>query len=226
MAQIINSNANAITSGVTSDRSLLALRTEVRRNLHNDSQFYTDTDINRAINRAYRRIAEFTLAYVTLFDTTTTAGTNVYDKPANCIQLLNVVVDNYRCEPEKYSVLLNIGYNGNPLEAIIGRPSQWCEYSADRIVLYPTPDSAYTLRQYYAAYPDDLAADTDIPVWTPQADEYIINFSTGELMLRDGENDKYYIYQKKSNENQDLLKRIIKQVPIIGDRSRLFDYPL
>jgi len=226
MAQISNTNANATTSSVSSDRSLAGLRKVVRRNLHNDAQFYTDEDLNLAINRGYRRIASDTLAYTSFFDQNTVAGTNIYDKPDNHIQITNVLFDNYRCDPEKLSVILNIGYNGNPVENILGRSSQWCEYSSDQILLYPTPDGIYTLRQFYAGYPADLAADTDISVWTAQADEYMINFATAELMLRDGENDKWAIYDKKARENKDLIKRIIKQVPIIGDRARMFEYPL
>jgi len=208
----------------STSRSLSTLRDTVRRNLLNDSDYYTNTDIDNAINRAYRKLAEETLAYTINSDQNTVIGTYLYSTPANKIQVLQVIYDNFRLEHDSISTFLNLYSTTTSPTAYVGIPNKWADYMLSQIWLCPTPQNVKTLSILYAGYPDELVADGDVSVFVKRGDDFLINFATGDLLLRDNELNKSAIYDKKSREDLDHTKRLTKNKPMFNDRSRDYDY--
>jgi len=137
-------------------------------------------DAKQIVNDAYRRLldsAEWSFLKKHTF-LITTSGTWVYDLPTDFVDLIGTFTFD---SDETYAPL-----EERPVDVImnwraVNTYSQYPEYFAIRqatynketgqkkeLLLYPTPDAAYTLWYSYSIYPEKLENDNDIPIGGPE----------------------------------------------------------
>jgi hypothetical protein len=66
-----------------------------------------------------------------------------------------------------------------------GRPIEWSVDTQGRIVFWPTPDAAYTVRGVYRRAPQRLVADGDVPEMPEEFHDLIWLGALGKLTLFD-----------------------------------------
>jgi hypothetical protein len=142
-------------------------RGEIRSDLRNllgetDPTFYTDTKCNDAIYEACIELALESESIRGTTTLTTEAGTAEYALPANSAKIVKITLDDdsadldYRTEFE-----MDRDYP-NWREAASGAPRYWLlGDTTNYLRLYPTPDSARSLKLYWYGMPVDFASDDE-----------------------------------------------------------------
>lgn len=224
MATEFTFNAVSTTSGGSSTRSLSTLRDIVQKNLGSDSVFYTDTDVNRELNRALNQCSEKTLAYVTTATCTTVSGTYEYSFTADflltsgdVIELQELTWNNTRLKKINNKQMSGFFGIGSTPATQTGTPYCYTIMEMNKIWLYPTPSEAQTLKIWYSTYAPALSADGDVSPFPRASDDYLIARATAELYNRDRESGQFAIYNKLADKAMDELMRATIDKPMIAE---------
>ncbi|MFM9928206.1 hypothetical protein VLK31_34925 [Variovorax sp. H27-G14] len=141
-------------------------------------------DIANAINEAIRfyrsRNFEFTEKVGAI---TTAANTASYTSPGDIGEVLNIRATaggrSYLADPISFNEYQALSGAGSPA----GQPQFYALY-AKRLYIYPTPDAAYGLEVAYQQRAAAPSADSDVTVWTDEA-EPLIRSRAKRLLCRD-----------------------------------------
>jgi hypothetical protein len=134
--------------------------------------------IKRWINEGQQRLAREVDApeFQETFTITTTGGVSTYALPADFIRDADIGF------PSMITRLLPIDlsqfdqFAGDPSLAILGPPSQYTLYQSN-VLLYPTPDTVYTLLMHYTGRPPDLVFDADIPELNSDYHDLLVTYA-------------------------------------------------
>jgi len=145
------------------------------------------TDAKFIVNRAYLRLLNahdwtFLRRYASLI---TEDGKDVYDLPSDFGYMIEDRFtfsddDSYIwTESRPLNWLRNrrssLSWSNYPQYHAV-HPGSYTKEAGQRwqVMFYPTPDSAYTLRYVYRAYPEKLVNDTDLPAGGPEASDVLL----------------------------------------------------
>lgn len=143
-----------------------ALITDVKRQFGDESGVQiTDADIIRWINEGSMEIVSKNPFKQAVSVTTTTAGDDDYDMPADILQMEGVKYDTTMLTATSFSNMVEqIGSYGTQQ----GLPQFWYMY-ANSIYLWPVPNGAKTLTLYYIQAPTGVTGSGDL---LPVPDRY------------------------------------------------------
>lgn len=91
----------------------------------------------------------------------------------------------------------------------VGCPRYWTQHHG-QIVLFPTPDQAYTMRVNYTCQPPDLALATDTPVMPAQFHDILVWGAVNELAYRERDTLSQQFAQGMYAQRLDALKENYK----------------
>ncbi len=179
--------------------------TRVRQAIGNaDTSLYPDTYILQSLNNHQRRIQlKYPFPqYCTTENITTVAGTATYTMTAHEILVLENVVNatsGYRYDLQRMDEtdydLWNRGadFQGQPTHYTIDQYHAATAMSDSfSLLLYPTPDAAYTITVRYARRLPEMVISpaTNYSVLPSQFDEALIDFAIADAFMRLGEIQK------------------------------------
>ena len=147
--------------------ALSDLQDEVRELTGDDSTDLPDAALNKLINRAYEKIRDvfpFRVEETTSVAVPTVDGTKSYGMPTGYDHLVSIAIvdDNskhFKLERITRQYYETVFVDTTDNEAF---PTNYFREN-DQIILYPTPDNAYTLVITYNATLTDLSAAGDVP---------------------------------------------------------------
>lgn len=153
--------------------------------------YFTPTQVNLWINLAQRQVQMRLLQagqnwYMKPVTTQTVAGQSDYVLPSDFIMehRLEFVLSGTGTS-ENRQPLLKITTNQQDLTSITqGNPSSY-SIKKDRVTLYPTPQTANTLRLYYSPRVADLVNDSDTPDVPEQFMEYLALLAAFDGYIKD-----------------------------------------
>lgn len=153
--------------------------------------YFTATQVNTWINLAQRQVQMRLLQagqnwYMKPVTTTTVNGQADYVLPSDFIELHRVeFVLSGSGTTENTQVLIPITTNQKDLVSVVlGNPMNYT-IKKDRITLYPTPQTANTLRLYYSPRVADLTQDSDSPDVPEQFMEYLALLAAYDGFIKD-----------------------------------------
>lgn len=194
---------------------LSALITRVRQNTGRNSTTTTpDTQITAYLNDAQLEIArrsDWKDLHITQ-ETTLVAGTYRYAFPPSMKDCISVqVIDDESGTDliEKTKRWLD-RYVPDPENRATGKPNYYA-VDGNYFELYPSPDSAYTLKINMRVLPTNMAQDADLPT-VDAVDDCIIAFATSELFASIGRQDESMSWERR-------FERRLKSAKV-QDRSR------
>lgn len=153
--------------------------------------FWSQAELLTLEYLACLEIARETKCIERTYSTTTVASTQEYSYPTNVISIKRVTYNNIRLEPIDMRRMDNLTLNSDPT-TITGSSFCYSEWNG-AVVLFPTPDSAVTLKIYSFNEPQVLTASSTLEV--PSVfHSGIINYMLSEMYAKDKDFDsaKYY----------------------------------
>lgn len=206
--------------------NFLELRTQVLSWLDDvNAGYFTSSQVNRWLNNAQYETQKQLLQ----------AGENYY---LECVQTTLVVNQQDYVLPDDFMKLhrLELILSGSPpnqdvtplapitlnqqdlVAANTGQP-QYYVIKRNRLMLFPTPDTAASIKLFYSPRVAELSADTDVPDVPQHYHEYIAVLATIDGLLKDGrpmeammvkKNDYLSMLKADSEErNQDAPRSIV-----------------
>lgn len=156
-----------------------------------------DTQIAAAVNAAYKDITTrnqffgkafpgFRYAFPELdgaYETTTVDGTAYVSKPDSCLLVYSVHDDENDRKLTYLTPRLYWEKAGRADTASEGQPSTWTPYG-HYLYLYPTPDGAYDITEYYRMKVEELTDSTDVTLIGEEWDEPIARLAMVYMMER------------------------------------------
>lgn len=156
-------------------------RTRVRDLLNETTaDFWTNADLNQAINDAYKDISQIAKAIQSIDAATTTTSTrtvafsgygveNVLYKPSSGTQVSLIQIDALR--------------DGNyPVNGAV--PQFWWE-GLDVIGIEPLPDATYNLDFYIADYPTEMTVDAEVPIIPPAFRPLLVPYACYKAYMKE-----------------------------------------
>lgn len=216
--------------------TLLIARTALRERLSEPTAAaWTDAELNRFLNEGCREIAIRTEYIATSVDVNVAAGT--YQVPlTGAAGLLRI----HRAEwintqslgssdqiyPLSYTQLNNLdSVRGSGQQTMTGIPSMYSTWGANvtsnspKIVLYPKPSSAGTLRVWYYRTPVEATLDTDT-LACPEGWEHIVyDYAEYRAKLKDGDQSWQVAkqdFETRLTEFKQMFARLVDENDSIG----------
>jgi hypothetical protein len=200
------------------------IRTEVRERIGElSADFWTDDEVDRAINEAIRRfcIEEQWPFLLTEWDSSVTNGDDELDLPSNIslMRVFNISISGttlvwprmlIRVDPNEGFALRHqyTDHEGSPRWYYITR-SDLSVTEAPPITytarLIPTPDADFDVSAQYMAVPSVLGAPTDEPMVPDEYQEAVIAWAAGKLYLKEMQTSQ------KSSEQFGIYAKVLDQ---------------
>lgn len=143
--------------------TLSSLRTDLRSRIGNPTtDDVTNATLTSIINRAYHQLCDRFKYWNTrrLSTITTVNGTQSYTLPSGYIHIISVWDDTNHVELKPRDEEWVARWQLNP---VAGKPTDYL-HRFDSLLLFSTPDGAYSIKIYNKYTVADLAADNDTPV--------------------------------------------------------------
>lgn len=156
----------------------------------------TDNDIVDWINESQREIYTKNNLGMTKGTVATIIGTGEYAFPTNTMRLFSVKYDGTAL---KEITIQDIDTLFPNYDAVLerGTPSHYWTY-ADKIDLYPIPDSVKNLTILYNRFPVDIAADDSIPLDLDlKYHNRVLDYCYAQAAQLDGDPTSYTMYMQK-----------------------------
>lgn len=173
------------------------------RNLLNEDTpgFWSDAKLNSYLNMAMQRVYSIISAiredYFTVSATySTVAGQKSYTLPLDCRYIRRMEI--FDSSDDNFIIKLDelkwprMESNGDWLFYQDAQPKRYVMIG-QHFDLYPIPDGIYTIRMYYDARLNDMAADTDIPSVPVDFHDMIVFFACALAKKQNEEDDGGYI---------------------------------
>lgn len=231
---------------------LTALRLEVREVLNElTADFYTDSEVDRAINSGVRRFCaeeQWPFLLTEWTDGVLATDVNTLDLPTNIslTRVFNLSIDGdslsqpillRRVDPSE-GFQLRFQYTdrtGTPRWYYIASSNLVATGDEEPPIIYtarviPTPDAAYTVEAQYMMVPTDLSAVTDEPPVPYEYQEAICAWAAGKLLLKElgisqKASEQFSIYAKVLEQaRKDLKSFSLDEVVAWGRREPLRGY--
>lgn len=228
---------------------LTDIRTEVRARIQElTADFYTDTEVDNAINEAQRRFCneEKWPFLLTEFSSTLSVGSDELDLPNNVSlnRIFNISISGdvlpygrmlERVDPQEGFRLRQMYNITSPIRGIprwyyITRSNQDADGAPPIIYtakFVPLADNDYTVDGQYMMVPLDLTGGADEPTVPIEYQEAIVAWATGKLFLKEFSisqkaSEQFSIYAKVLEQaRQDLKTFDLDEVVALGRRNPL-----
>lgn len=192
--------------------------------------YFTDAIMDRFINQAQRECQKKLLQagedyYTQCVETSTVANQRDYAFPSDFYKLMELdritsgsgdTATYEKLYPLTRGEIITAGYNYGNLSN--GEPWNYV-INKDTFSLYPIPDSAFTLRLWYAPRVSDMDDDSDVPDAPEDYHEYIAILAARDGFLRDGRSispieSKLLYFEKMMEElsesrNEDMPRMVV-----------------
>jgi uncharacterized protein DUF6682 len=157
-----------------------------------------DADIIDFINDAQREIYNKNNLGETIGTVATIVGTQSYSFPAGLMRLFSVKYDGISLTELAQQDADNYLPNNDALASTLekGSPTHYWTY-ADKIFLYPIPDSVKNLTIRYNRYPTDVAADGDTTDLDRRYDNRILDYCYASAYQLDGNMQSYTLWMQR-----------------------------
>jgi hypothetical protein len=185
--------------------------------------YFTATQVNSFLNNAQKELQKLLL----------NAGQNYYVKRYQTTTVINqadyVLMDDFeklhRLElvisgtPPTEAVTPINSITINQQDLLLGNTATPCGYfiKKNRLVLFPTPNAAQTLRMYYSPRVADMTLDTDVPDAPAQYHEYIAVLAAHDCLMKDGRDPS--TLQAKIKYYEEMLKNDAQERQVDGPRT-------
>lgn len=203
-------------------KSLLALRTSVRDRLDEDTQrFWLDTQLNRWINEGAKDIARKTESLQTRVDIATTANTQEYSLPVDSIRIHRVEWRRsgddqvFPLEYRDFNSIDSITWTAQTTSR--GTPylfTMWGFAPSLKLVLYPTPETAGSLKIFYYRLPTERTSDGDM-VEVPEGwEDLIVDYAEMMALRKDSDprwQEAKALYDERLGNMYDVTRRMSDQ---------------
>lgn len=206
---------------------LSGLRTEVRERLNElTADFYTDAEVDRALNEGVRRFCAEEMWPFLLTEWTDgqlTADNAELDLPNNVslTRVFNVAIDGDSLDRPRMLERVDAqegfklkhqydGRTGIPRWYYIARSNLVLTGDEEPPIIYtakmiPVPDATFTVDAQYMMVPIDLAAATDEPPIPLEYHEAVAAWATGKLLLKE------LAISQKASEQFGLYQKVLEQ---------------
>jgi hypothetical protein len=213
--------------------TLLAARTALRERLSEPTAAaWSDGELNRYLNEGVREIAIRTECLAATADVAVSTGVYLNNVPATVNRIhraewapSNPVSSSDQIYPLRYTQINNLdSMRGSGQQTITGIPEMFSTWgypgtSTFKVVLYPKPQTAGTLRIHYYRIPVDLTADTDLLDIPNGWDHLVYDYAEFRARLKDGD-DAWQVAKSEFEGRLDLFKnqfaRLVDENDTIG----------
>jgi hypothetical protein len=147
----------------TSTRHVSDVVTWVQRQFGDESSVQiTQADIIRWLNQAQLEVAVVANPIQAISSTVLVPGTFQYTLPVeNATNIISLRIDGTPIENMEFQTAELRIAREDPERQVSGKPQYWWRF-ADKIYMWPTPDSALSVDLFYFKNPDDLTSSGDL----------------------------------------------------------------
>lgn len=201
--------------------TLLAARTALRERLSEPTAAaWTDAELNRYLNEGVREIAIRTECLATTADIAVAVGVYLNSAPATVNRIhraewvSSIIADfsgSDQIYPLRYTQINNLDrMRGSGQETVTGIPEIFSTWgypgtATFKIVLYPRPQTAGTLRIHYYRLPTDASVDADLLDLPAGWDHLVYDYAEFRARLKDGD-DAWQVAKSEFEGRLDLFK--------------------